>query len=593
MASTASLQERISGLLESFIQANLYCPEREEGGPFRAWETLSDLFHQDAIKLLRDRYLSEDEGMAWIACLPLVRRMGKIAQLPFVYIFCPTAEHSRYVHSLGSAALMAKFCEDHGIDPDLARDAVLLALLHDVFDPPFGHGLIPLIMLSEVYGDEVRGEGLGSFLLKDLLNDDWRVWCDLEGRPGECLKMLRDEIVERLGKKRIKRLLSLLSSSGVSDQAERLVVSALRGTVISVSKADYLVRDIGMMRSVMMAMGVKSLVEDLLSKLAGLKDGEEQVFRARDEYEADEIKEVLCEFAETLYRSYTHYYERDASLSGDEMISHLIYILCGALSPTSGHAGIKRTLLKITLLDEDQIYTLLWLLGEDEGYRLVRELVIKLRYERRVFPCLLEIGMPLSFIPAIPEHGLARGEKLIYTFMEHVKNKYCDDMEGKLRLERGYARRLITDLFNKKYENVYKEEFFANPGNCLEKFPLTLINLRSFYRGGRGLTRWHMKCSISIDKENTRGWNWRPREGGYIRIHVFTPEPIYEHVAKDEKLSSYEQAKKAVELLFELLMEGLDEEVRQRVRSWYTGEKAYIKWCGRRWPVYKEPRRPL
>jgi hypothetical protein len=75
---------------------------------------------------------------------PPVQRLRGIKQLGASYLVYPSAVHSRFEHSLGTAAmakrLMAELAErGHHLDPDEAAAVPLAALLHDVTHVPFGH----------------------------------------------------------------------------------------------------------------------------------------------------------------------------------------------------------------------------------------------------------------------------------------------------------------------------------------------------------------------------------------------------------------------------------------------------------------------
>lgn len=79
-----------------------------------------------------------------------LQRLRRIRQLGLASLVYPGAEHTRFAHAVGSAYVMTRFVarlqELHGelpssqrMSPDLARDAVVGALLHDVGHGPLSH----------------------------------------------------------------------------------------------------------------------------------------------------------------------------------------------------------------------------------------------------------------------------------------------------------------------------------------------------------------------------------------------------------------------------------------------------------------------
>lgn len=74
---------------------------------------------------------------------PLFQRLRRIRQLSLVHLVFPTAEHSRFSHSLGVLALASKIaqqlCELGELDKDSLRLARLTALLHDIGHLPWSH----------------------------------------------------------------------------------------------------------------------------------------------------------------------------------------------------------------------------------------------------------------------------------------------------------------------------------------------------------------------------------------------------------------------------------------------------------------------
>ena len=450
-----SLKKRIRKDLNRYIRENLEVPGELVDDPVRSDIFFSDPFYpREMVERFKDR-LRRDKALAKLRDLPFTRRMACNKQLPFVHFFCPSAEHTNYVHDDGVAVAMACFCEFREIKPDLAEDSILMArILRGLFRPPFGHGLDPLMMLGDVYGD--AGEALPIYLLIDFLGEA-RIWSELwRSRELPGLKRLRDHICRWLGNKRRKRILRILRRKELTDE-ELLVSIALTGKVLNVNRIDYIIRDYGLIKNPAEALSIGDKAMDILRRLKGLEKGRDEqkheIFSARDTDEAEELKDRIEEVLKIRYRLYTSYYYHPISLAGDELISHLVYRLCMAVEEM-GSLELKRSLLKIVLLEQDQLYRLLDELGEED--RLVRSLAIKARRDLRWFPCMLEIGIPIKPIK----------DKLhAKTFMEHVKSRYCRNMENKLKIERHYAERLIKVLFkdsHKGYEKVYQDVFGLN-----------------------------------------------------------------------------------------------------------------------------------
>jgi HD superfamily phosphohydrolase len=82
-----------------------------------------------------------------------VQRLKKIKQLGGAHFIFPSAEHSRYAHSLGVYELVRKIIKKIGVKiSELDKEALLsAALLHDIGHGPFSH---TLEFLCEGYSHE-------------------------------------------------------------------------------------------------------------------------------------------------------------------------------------------------------------------------------------------------------------------------------------------------------------------------------------------------------------------------------------------------------------------------------------------------------
>ncbi|MFB6250889.1 MAG: HD domain-containing protein [Halobellus sp.] len=70
---------------------------------------------------------------------PLVQRLRHVKQLSTVRLVYPSANHTRFEHSLGVYHLASRALEHLGIGGDRARHVRAAALLHDVGHGPYGH----------------------------------------------------------------------------------------------------------------------------------------------------------------------------------------------------------------------------------------------------------------------------------------------------------------------------------------------------------------------------------------------------------------------------------------------------------------------
>ncbi len=110
---------------------------------------------------------------------PLLQRLRRVKQLGFSYLTYPSAEHSRFIHSIGVAHVMIRFLdairgraqEDGGDSQEIEfvafdkiagldeQDLVHAALLHDIGHLPFSHVTEKVI---EARADEFRCGSVGA-----------------------------------------------------------------------------------------------------------------------------------------------------------------------------------------------------------------------------------------------------------------------------------------------------------------------------------------------------------------------------------------------------------------------------------------------
>jgi len=501
---------------------------------------------------------------------------------------------------------MAEFVREKAIHSHLANNAVLLAWLHDLFEPPFGHGLDPLIRLGSYFGDILEksrnwpvGGDFSLLLLKDFLNDRWVLWRfveDVDKDIADDLEGLKRKIEQQLGTDRIKDIVRLLEGKDLNDE-EMMVIAALNGNVIDVDRVDYLVRDRGMIESALEALGLRNKAMRLLLKIEGVENGA-QAFRARNYKDAVRLKQALDYILWTRYQAYMDLYENPQSFAGDESVTHMVYALYTSIAPSLTSHAIREAQLETVLLAEDDMYHLLDMLGGNREYEVIRNLVYMIKDEHKVFSCLLEIGLPVSAFARKKEvEEMLSIDSPAGRFMELVKNRFCRAMDEKLALERDYAEELIRRIFrDKSYDDVYEEAFHSRSKESGEYMPLVFINLRDFYAGWRGLHRWIIRYKIKVkETEEEIEVAWKPPSWGFIRLHVFAPDKIYLR-AKKELGGRFEVAARP---LLELLTEGLKDRDQQTVFSYLfnkqTGrpwnfdrfsdrgllheDRPYVRWC--------------
>ena len=115
-----------------------------------------------------------------------VQRLRHIKQLGTVHLVYPSANHTRFEHSLGVHHLADRALDHLGIDGVQAERVRAAALLHDVGHSPYSHNVEPVIhrhtgkyhddvhglLASGVVGDVLREHGLDPGTVADLVAGD-------------------------------------------------------------------------------------------------------------------------------------------------------------------------------------------------------------------------------------------------------------------------------------------------------------------------------------------------------------------------------------------------------------------------------------
>ncbi len=91
---------------------------------------------------------------------PLFQRLRRVRQLAMAHLVYPSAQHTRFEHSLGSMHLTGKLAARLELGADAVRTVRLAALLHDVGHGAFSHTSDELLMKKTGESHEMRGMAL-------------------------------------------------------------------------------------------------------------------------------------------------------------------------------------------------------------------------------------------------------------------------------------------------------------------------------------------------------------------------------------------------------------------------------------------------
>jgi len=167
-------------------------------------------FHLEAIHRIRDPiygYIRLTDSELKIVDTPVFQRLRRIGQLALTKYVYPTAEHSRFVHSLGVLQAATNiFTEVLGFNPQLRKgdEKVLLqdlktlrfaALLHDIGHMPFSHAA-EKFFLSD--GDEdTTHEDIGKYVIRNCTEITEQIEkCDID--PNAVASLLKGKCTQRL-----------------------------------------------------------------------------------------------------------------------------------------------------------------------------------------------------------------------------------------------------------------------------------------------------------------------------------------------------------------------------------------------------------
>ena len=113
----------------------------------------------------KDIYLDENELK--IVDSEEFQRLRNIKQTGLTYLVYPSANHTRFEHSLGTMFIASKIAEKIDADVELAR---VSALLHDIGHPPFSHTLEICGYSHEAFGrKKIKHMNLDNFSKSEII----------------------------------------------------------------------------------------------------------------------------------------------------------------------------------------------------------------------------------------------------------------------------------------------------------------------------------------------------------------------------------------------------------------------------------------
>jgi HD superfamily phosphohydrolase len=152
-----------------------------------------------------------------------MQRLSRVRQLAGANFVFPGANHTRFEHSIGVAALAQRLIENlrniHGIsfsDEDL-HDGMIAALCHDIGHGPFSHNFESILV---------------NRLNKD--HEDFTRWIIVKSELGD--------ILDELGFNK-RKIADLATGKNIGDSVNTSLISQIISSAVNVDSMDYLVRD--------------------------------------------------------------------------------------------------------------------------------------------------------------------------------------------------------------------------------------------------------------------------------------------------------------------------------------------------------------
>lgn len=184
---------------------------------------------------------------------PVFQRLRRIRQLSLVHLVFPTAEHSRFVHSLGVLALANKIAHqlmeiENGFGEEALHIARLTALLHDIGHLPWSHlgeQAYEAYLFDREGGGldlEAKTQDTSNHLLNRLAN--YSPAKKIHEQIGAYLIRQHPQLKRHLGSDEAEVVASILEKSDLVQQNKTLqLVRSIISSALDADRLDYLIRD--------------------------------------------------------------------------------------------------------------------------------------------------------------------------------------------------------------------------------------------------------------------------------------------------------------------------------------------------------------
>lgn len=344
-----------------------------------------------------------DEPAIRLLDCPILQRLRRIRQLGFSYLIYPSAEHSRFVHSLGMFGVISRFiqsaardaslarvddvdgCRAHTVSPSDGLDLRHAALLHDSGHLPFSHatevalqslpahtkvGGLPLEdFFSSAEKVGVRTPKLAELLsVAIVLSPRFCRFYSKYVRPAE------EEMATKMDG--ALRVASLIMGKP-TDKSNIAYSDLISGRVIDADKLDYVSRD-GMACGIPTGIDVGRLFlrsaflrfskDDLnrLRRRSGYRDVDcDQVHFIVNSSGRDTIEELISARTSLYHRVYFHQTTRNAERLHEQLIERVLTVS----NENNGHMDALKIWAKS---DEEMLAKVL-----ESGDPMVRQLAIR------------------------------------------------------------------------------------------------------------------------------------------------------------------------------------------------------------------------
>jgi len=151
-------------------------------GPLRPWPFIPSRGDIPTVKTIKDSvhdHITVDGAALDLLDTPAVQRLRRVTQLGTVALVYPSANHTRFAHSLGVYHLAREALDHLGIEGRAARHVRAAALLHDVGHTPYSHNVEPIVERRTGKGHEdvedILAEGDVAGVLADHDLDTGRI----------------------------------------------------------------------------------------------------------------------------------------------------------------------------------------------------------------------------------------------------------------------------------------------------------------------------------------------------------------------------------------------------------------------------------